>query len=245
MIKPLQKFVLFFNISLTIIACQNKKQQAEKMVADTVKNQPELSQQADSTSADPFFPGTGNTINDFVPANYKIDLEATGDLNNDGLKDAVIVLISQQDSTALRPTLVLFKQGEKYKRYDQSFSAVEPKYRENGYSIYDYENIKIDSGKLVISMQATGPAGSIESTYQYINKDLILTQVSAFSMGAGGHTEQKIDLLKGTYTQTDINTMKEDMSSTTDTKNYKIPMVLFKDSDPGKIMSNAFNKVGN
>jgi hypothetical protein len=245
MMKPFQKFVLLFNISLTIIACQNKKQQAEKIAVDTVKNQSEVSQQADSTSVNSLFPGTGNAINDFIPANYKIDLEATGDLNNDGLKDAVIVLIDKQDSTALRPTLVLFKQGEKYKRYDQSFSAVEPKYRENGYPVYDYENLKIDSGKLVISMQATGPAGSIESTYQYINNDLVLTQINAFSMGAGGHTEQKIDLLKGTYTQTDINTMKEDMPSATKTKPYKIQMVLFKDSDPGKIMSEAFNKVGN
>lgn len=137
------------------------------------------------------------------------------------------------------------KHGEKYKLYDKSYSVVEPKYRENGYPIYDYENIDIDSGKLVISMQATGPAGSIKSTYQYINKDLILTQISAFSMGAGGQTEQKIDLLKGTYTQTDINAMEEDTPGKTITKSYKIPAVLFKDSDPGEIMTNAFNKVGN
>ncbi|WP_293788817.1 hypothetical protein [uncultured Pedobacter sp.] len=245
MIKPLQKLVLFFNISLTIIACQNKKRQTEKMFVDTVKIQREVAQQTDSKSAGSVFPGTGNAVEDFVPANYKIDLEATGDLNNDGQNDVVIVLINKQDSTALRPTLVLFNQGENYKRYDQSFSAVEPKYRENGYSIYDYENLKIDSGKLVISMQSSGPAGSIESTYQYMNKDLILTQVSAFSMGAGGHTEQKINLLKGTYTQTDTDTMKEDTPSTTITKTYKMPTVLFKDSDPGKIMTNAFNKMGN
>ncbi|WP_412467943.1 hypothetical protein [Pedobacter sp. KLB.chiD] len=245
MMKSLQKFVLLFNLSITIIACQNKKQQAETIFTDTVKNQTEVFQHADSSIVAPIFPGTGNTTQDFVPANYKMDLEATGDLNNDGLKDAVIVLINTRDTTAVRPTLVLFKQGEKYKLHDQSFSAVEPKYRENGYPIYDYEKVDIDSGRLVISMQATGPAGSIKSTYQYLNKGLILMQISAYSMGAGGQTEQKIDLLKGTYTQTDINTMKEDMPNTTTTKSYEITTVLFKDSNPGKILTNAFNKVGN
>lgn len=245
MIKSLQKFALLSYISMSIMACQNKKQQAEKIAADTVENQTDVAAQIQSTNTDPSFPSTGNAITDFVPANYKTDLEATGDLNDDGEKDAVIVLINTRDTTALRLTLVLFKHGEKYKLYDKSYSVVEPKYRKNGYSAYDYEDIKIDSGKLVISMQATGPAGSIESTYQYINKDLILTQINAFSMGAGGQTEQKINLLKGTYTQTNINTMKEDMPNTTTTKNYKMPTVLFKDSDPGKIMTNAFNQVGN
>ncbi|MEH3114602.1 hypothetical protein [Pedobacter terrae] len=245
MIKSLQKLTLFFGITLTITACQNKESRKKALPVDTAVHQTEVSQQIQSTNADPAFPDTGNTIKDFVPANYKMDLEATGDLNNDGLKDAVIVLINTQDTTAFRPTLVLFKQGEKYKLYGKSFSAVEPKYQENGYPIYDYEKVDIDSGKLFISMQATGPAGSIESTYQYINKDLVLTKISTFSMGAGGQTEQKIDFSKGTYTQTDINTMKADMPSNTITKSYKIPTVLFKDSDPGKIMTNAFNKVGN
>ncbi len=245
MMKSLQKLTLFFGIMLTITACQNKESRKNTLPLDTVVHQTEVSQQVQPTNSDPVFPGTGNTIKDFVPANYRMDLEATGDLNNDGLKDAVIVLINIRDTTALRPTLVLFKQGEKYKLYDKSFSAVAPKYGKNGYPTYDNEKVDIDSGKLVISMQATGPSGSIESTYKYINKDLILTQISTFSMGAGGQTEQKIDLLKGTYNQTDINTMKEDMPSTTITKAYKIPTVIFQNSDPGEIMMKAYDKVGN
>lgn len=96
MMKSLQKFVLLFNLSITIIACQNKKQQTETISTDTVKNQTQVFQHADSSIVDPIFPSTGNATEDFVPANYKMDLEATGDLNNDGLKDAVIVLINMR-----------------------------------------------------------------------------------------------------------------------------------------------------
>ena len=245
MMKSLQKFILFFGITLTISACQNKQKKQETLAVDTLVHQTQVPQQVQPTNSDPVFPGTGNTITDFVPANYKMDLEATGDLNNDGEKDAVIVLINTRDTTALRPTLVLLKQGEKYNLYSKSLSVIGPKYREDGYPVCDYENVGIDSGKLVISMQSTGPAGSIESTYKYIDKALVLTQINAFSMGAGGQTDQKIDLLKGTYTQTDINTMKEAMPSTTKTKTYKIPTVLFKDSDPSEIMMKAFDQVGN
>lgn len=245
MIKSLQKLTLFFGITLTITACKNNESRKKTLPVDTVVHQTEVSQQVHPTNSDPVFPGTGNTIKDFVPANYKMDLEAIGDLNNDGVKDAVIVLINTKDTTALRPTLVLFKQGEKYNLYTKSFSAVGPKYREDGYTVYDHEDVGIDSGKFVISMQATGPAGSIESTYKYINKALVLTQINAFSMGAGGQTDQKIDLLKGTYTQTDINTMKEDIPGTTKTKSYKIPTVLFKDSDPSELMMKAFDQLGN
>lgn len=241
------RYILFTLATLMIFfACQNKNEQKTEEVLDTIAHPSETVAQTETVAhfTEPIFPASGKKASDFVPANYEIDMETEADLNQDGLGDVALVLINTKDTTALRPTLVLLNQGKGYKLYAKSFSAVEPKYREDGYQIYDYENIAIDSGKLVISMQATGPSGTIESTYAFIDGDLVLSNISTFNMGAGGQTEVEFDVLKGIYEKTDINTMKEDMPSTTTTKKYKIPKVLFKDSDPGEIMIKAYEKVG-
>lgn len=245
--KNLRSTLFTLAILVTFFACRNKNEQKAEEVVDTSAYAGETVVQPEVVApyTEPVFPASGKKASDFVPANYDIDMETEADLNQDGLADVALVLINTKDTTSLRPTLVLLNQGKGYKLYAKSFSAVEPKYREDGYKIYDYEDIGIDSGKLVVSMQATGPSGTIESTYSFIEGDLVLTYVSTFNMGAGGQTEVKFDVLKGIYEKTDINTMKEDMPSTTTTKKYKIPKVLFKDSDPSEIMIKAYEKVGN
>ncbi|RZL34510.1 MAG: hypothetical protein EOO96_09535 [Pedobacter sp.] len=241
--------IKYFRYSLltaivAISACRNEERQVETKLADTVAIAQDTVSTDELETPLPAFPTMANKVEELIPKNYDIDLEADGDLNNDGIADKVIVLINTVDTNALRPTLVLLKQGDDYSVDAISYSALDPKYREDGYKIYDYEEVSIDSGKLVFTLQATGPAGSKESTYKYIKNDLVLTQISTFNMGAGGQTEQKFDLLKGVYEQTDINTMKEDMPSETTTKKYKIPQALFKDADPSAIMIEAFRKVG-
>ncbi|SOD18360.1 hypothetical protein [Pedobacter xixiisoli] len=230
---------------VSLFSCRSEEKQTTTTLADTVALPPDT---ADTTELEvplPPFPKMAYKIENLIPKDYEIDLEAAGDLNNDGVADKVIVLIKTTDTTALRPTLVLLKQGNAYSVDAISYTAFDPKFRKDGFKDYDFEEVSIDSGKLVVTKQATGPAGSIESTFKYIKDDLVLTHITTFNMGAGGQTEQKFDLLKGIYEQTDINTMKEDMPSTTSTKRYKIPKALFKDSDPSSIMIEAFNKVGN
>lgn len=193
-------------------------------------------------NSEPTFPISGKTINDFVPKNYKIDLEADGDLNQDGLKDHVIFVIKANDSTAQRSAAVLLKQQDKsYKLDAKSSSIIEPKYREDGFLNYDYENISIDKkGQLVVTQQSTGANGSLESIFKYVDNKLILKNISTFNMGAGGQTELKLDLIKGIFEETNINTMDENMPSETTSKPYKPGKILFEDSDPAAIIMEAY-----
>lgn len=243
----MKNHILYSLILFTIVsfsACRNEEKPKEKPT-DTIVHQPDTVNTNKLETPLPSFPNMAYKVEQLIPQNYEIDMEADGDLNNDGVADKVIVLIKTTDTTALRPTLVLLKQGEAYSVDAISYLVFDPKFREDGFKNYDYEEVSIDSGKLVVTKQATGPAGSIESTFNYIKNDLVLTYISTFNMGAGGQTEQNYDLLKGIYERTDINTMKEDMPSETTTKKYKIPVALFKDTDPSAIMIEAFRKFGN
>lgn len=244
MIKYFRYSLFILTAIIAISACQNEEKKTTTTQTDTVAIAQDTVSTDELETPLPAFPTTANKVEDLIPKNYDIDLEAEGDLNNDGVVDKVIVLIKTTNTTALRPTLVLLKNGSTYSVDAVSYGVFDPKFREDGFKNYDYEEVSIDSGKLVVTKQATGPAGSIESTFKYIKKDLVLTYITTFNMGAGGQTEQKFDLLKGVYEQTDINTMKEDMPSETTTKKYKIPVALFKNSDPSAIMIEAFRKVG-
>jgi len=244
MLKYFKNSLLVFSLCLAIVGCKNDQKQVKTEPADTVANQAEAVPAEKVEMPLPEFPAMANKIEDLIPQDYDIDLEAEGDLNGDGIKDKALVLMNTRDTTGTRTTLVLLKKNNTYSVDAISYTAVDPKYREDGYKIYDYEDIAIDSGKLVTNMQATGPSGTIASTYKYINGELVLTGISTFNMGAGGQIQIDFDLLKGIYEQTDINTMKDDMPSTTTTKKYKIPQVLFKDSDPNGIMIEAYKNVG-
>ncbi|RZL44940.1 MAG: hypothetical protein EOP00_18605 [Pedobacter sp.] len=231
-------------------ACRNEKKQRNKDTitvskVDTLAKTTETSSPGEEAN-EPGFPARAKTIKAFIPKYYDIDMEAEGDLNRDGLKDQAMILINAKDTTAQRVALVLFLQSDNsYVLNAKSFSVVEPKYSEDGYQNYDFEEISIDkNGQLTISQQATGPNGSLESIYKYINNELVLTNITSFNMGAGGQTELKLDLLKGIFEETDINTMKEDMPSKTFTKQYKIPKVTFENSSPRDVIIKAFDVNG-
>lgn len=239
-----RSIVIVLLVCIAFVACRNKQKQTEQTPVDTVTIAADTSNINEIDEALPDFPKVADKVENLIPKGYKIDLEADGDLNNDGSEDKVIVLLNTTDTTALRPTLILLNKAKVYEVNAISYAVVEPKFRDDGYKIYDYEEVSIDSGKLIVTMQGTGPYGSIESTFKYLKNELTLTCITTFNMGAGGQTEQKFDLIKGIYQQTDINTMKEDMPSETTTKKYKIPKMLFKDSSPSEIMIEAFKKVG-
>jgi len=240
--------ILLFAIIMIVSACRNEKKQSANAETTTVVKTDSALLNGSKTieTGDLKFPSTGAGAQHFVPTNYKIDLETEGDLNHDNLKDKVIVLINKTDTTDKRVTLILLKQQDNTFKLDQkSFASVEPKYTADGYQIYETEDVDIDSlGTLTFQMYGVGPSGNLFSSYKYIDNKLMLININSYSMGAGGHTELDLDILKGIYKETNTNTMKEDMPSETKTKKYKIGTVLFENSNPKDIVIKAFDVNG-
>ena len=160
------------------------------------------------------FPKTGNTVKDFVINPYKIVMDEHGLLNQDNLKDVVLVLQNKNDSTALRPTLVLLKQTDGgYKLYGVSFSTVPPAYIED-YQQFLQESVEIDSAKLKVSLTGYGgPTGNQFNTYKFIGDQLVLIHLSLFAAGAGGQTYIDVDYLTNKVRFEEVNTMVDEMPS--------------------------------
>ncbi|MEO5911628.1 MAG: hypothetical protein ABIP95_12115 [Pelobium sp.] len=168
------------------------------------------------------FPQTGNSVKDFVIEPYKIVMEDEGLLNNDNLKDVVITLQNKNDSTDVRPTLVLLKQQTGgYQLYGVSLETVPPAYRED-FQEYLAESVEIYSAKLKISLSGYGaPTGNRFRTYKFIDNKLVLISIGLFNAGAGGQSYVDVDYLKNIVRLEDMNTMSDEMPSTITYK--KIP----------------------
>lgn len=232
---------LLLMLPVLLIACNNNKKPDDKAAArlpvDTVN---EISNTAITDTL-----ARAGSLNSYVPAGFQIDLQAEGDLNKDKQPDAVLVLLNKKDTAGLRTTLVLFGQNGSYKLFKKSVTAVGKKFAETGYPVYSVEDVSIDTaGTLKFEMNDPGPAGTLESDYQLINKELLLTHIGTFNMGAGGQTELNLDLLKGIYTQEDINTMKENEPTVKFTRKYPIKPVPFENAKPDEIIRAAFKRNG-
>jgi hypothetical protein len=192
----------------------------------------------DTTTTVSEFPDVGRSVKDFVVDPYEIDMEAKGLLNDDELEDVALILQEKGDSTALRPTLVLLKQKDgSYKRYATSWNAIGPAYINGDYQHYDDENLVIDSLRnLNIHTYGSGPVGNRDLNYRFAGNQLVLATMETYNMGAGAHTEAYYDFIKGVLKITEINTMKEDMpSTTTEEKLKKRGPYLFETTDPESI----------
>ncbi|TDG35607.1 hypothetical protein EZJ43_13385 [Pedobacter changchengzhani] len=161
------------------------------------------------------FPQTGNSVKDFIIEPYKIVMEDEGLLDNDNLKDVVVTLQNKNDSTDVRPTLVLLKQQNGgYKLYGVSLNTVPPAYQ-GDYQQYLNVSVEIDSAKLKVSLTGYGgPTGNQFNTYKFIDNKLVLISIGLFSAGAGGQTYIDVDYLKNIVRFEDVNTMLDEMPST-------------------------------
>lgn len=164
MLKHFKTGLSVLCVVITITACQNTEKQLPTKPADTLALQAEIPPVKKLEVPLPSFPTMTYKIEHLIRQHYEIELEADGDLNGDGVVDKALVLINKKDTTGVRTALVLLKQGNAYSVSAISHSAIEPKYRKDGFKIYDYESIAIDSGKLVISMQATGRRELLKAT---------------------------------------------------------------------------------
>ena len=166
------------------------------------------------------FPNEGKTVKDFIIEPYKIAMHDEGLLNDDDLKDVVLVLENKHDKTEMRPTLVLLKQQSGgYQLYGISWNTVPPAYIED-YQQYLAESVEIDSGKLKISLTGYGgPTGNQFNTYKFIGNKLMLIHLGLFAAGAGGQTYIDVDYLKNKVRFEDVNTMVDEMPSKVTFKN--------------------------
>jgi len=236
--------ILFLLLIIFLFGCKKKSDDItvlkpkKKNITSNVISSPK-DKNTVKNSALPKFPETGKSIEDFVSSSYEIKMQAEGFLNDDKLKDIVIILQNIFDNTDSRPTLVLIKQttGE-YRLQEISWEAVNAECTEEYGKIYEYEEISIDEErKLHIKLQGIGPVGTRETLYQYINNQLVLVGINTFNMGAGSQLGQDYNLVSGEADIEIINTMIDSMPSTHQIKKFKLKRkMLFVSDNPDTVL---------
>jgi hypothetical protein len=217
-----------------ITVVQTNKKKITSVVTSVLKDK-DIAGNTDS----PKFPETGRSIEDFVLLPYEIKMQAEGFLNDDNLKDIVIILQNTNDNTDSRPTLVLVKQSTGgYKLQEISWEAVEAECTEEYGKVYDYEDISIDKEKtLHIMLQGIGPIGTRETLYKYMNNQLVLVGINTFNMGAGSQLGKNYNLVSGEADIEIINTMVDSMPSTHEIKNFRLKRkMLFVNDNPNTVL---------
>lgn len=226
--------------SLLVYSCDKTKADAPKdssapIKKDTAKNSPPI--QNDRSIA-------GKQVSDFVSNQYEIQYETEGDLNQDGLPDKALVLRKKDDTLAQRKTIILLKNPDQTYRLFKSSETVFPEeYNEYGYKMHETEDINIEKGTLNINLYDIGPNGNQFSKFKYISDHLILTYIETYNMGAGSHSALYYEPMKGNITLESINTMKEEMPSTTQKAQVKKERFLFENVYLDDVVSNAYNSV--
>jgi hypothetical protein len=185
------------------------------------------------------FPTTGKNAEDFVLESCEIKMRAEGFLDDDDLKDIVIVLQNKDDNTDSRATLVLLQQQTGgYKLKELSWEAVDPEYLQNGTPFYDTGEISIDQDKaLHIILGGMGPVGSREAVYKYVNDKLVLVRIETFHSGAGSHVTSVYDLVSGEVDHEVTNTLHDDWPSKHQIKKFKLAQeILFVNDNPDTVL---------
>ncbi|MFD1603420.1 hypothetical protein ACFSJW_12130 [Flavobacterium artemisiae] len=231
-------------IIVGFLSCNKKEEAKAKTVVETKDTlNPEIYDYEETESEEILlkqleFPKTGKSVEDFVLQSCEIKMKAEGFLNDDSLTDIVIVLQNENDRTDDRAVLVLLQEETGgYKLQDLSWEAVGPEYLENGYRIYDNEEISIDKERqLHITLQAIGPPGSRETIYKYINNELTLVKMGTFNAGAGSHLSSEYDFIAGKVDHEVTNTMHDSMPSRHETKKFNLKRPpLFGSDNPDEV----------
>jgi hypothetical protein len=166
-------------------------------------------------------------------------MRAEGFLNDDDLKDIVIVLQNENNNADSRATLVLLQQEKGgYKLQELSWEAVEPEYFEDGRTFYDVGEVSIDKDRaLHIMLGGMGPLGSRETIYKYVNNKLVIVRIETFHSGAGSHVSSVYDLVAGEVDHEVTNTLHEDWPSEHQIKKFKLEQeILFVSDNPDTIL---------
>jgi hypothetical protein len=235
-------------VLLILFSCSKKENTLSENKEDTISNHIE------NNNADPTvgktaisknrFPVEGKKTADFIPESFELQYETQGDLNQDGLSDAALVIRKKEDSLGDRNVLILLRNPDKSYRLDKVSTTVFPlEYTEDHYKIYDTEDINIEKGELSIHLYSSGPTGNLFSNFKYVGENLFLTYIETYNMGAGSHQALYYEVLKGIFKQEIINTMKEEMPSETKTLHLKKERFLFENVSPEEVIQNAYKKI--
>ncbi|MBS7255007.1 hypothetical protein [Flavobacterium branchiicola] len=231
-------FLLLLTIS--ILSC-NKKKDVKTIVSvkDTLnKNVFEEEYEGEESGLslkELQFPKTGKNVEDFVLEPCEIKMKAEGFLNDDNLKDIVIVLQNSNNSEDSRATLVLLQQeGGGYKLQELSWEAVGPEYPD----YHRLGDISIDSErKLHILLEGMGPVGNREATYKFINDKLVIVSIGTFHSGAGSWLTSEYDLISGKYDHEVTNTLHDSLPSEHQIGEFKLKrQMLFASDNPDTIV---------
>lgn len=236
--------IILLIIAVSILSCNKKTDRKAVSVKKDSLYQPipdETETEDEEVVTAPDFPKIGKTADDFVAEPYKVKMKAEGFLNDDALKDIVIVLQNENDNQDSRAVLVLLKQetGE-YKLQDFSWEALDPEYTESGYQIYTSEEIYIKNKILHIMLQSGGgPPGTRETLYKYANNDLILIEMHTFNAGAGSHLSSDYNLITGVAEHEVTNTLNDSMPSKHEIKKFQLKrQMLFAKDNPNIVLEN-------
>lgn len=239
LLLPLCFFIVFQS-------CKQEKKTAN-IVQPSQEEQKDKPQIVENTTDQNEFPKIGHKVLDFVPKNneYNIQYETSGDLNNDGLIDMVIVLEHKNDKTADRPILVLLQQKDKSYILDKKSDSVMPTmYTDDDYKMIESETIGIDKGVLIVNSYGSGgPNGNIFCHFNYLGNDLRLTYIETYDVGAGSWQSLYYDLEKGELEQEITNTMEEEMPTKSKTFKLKKVNYLFENASPSDIIRDAYKKI--
>lgn len=187
---------------------------------------------------------TGKKPSDLVPDGYEIQYDAEGDLNQDGLADMALVIRKKEDTLAGRKMMILLRKTDKTYRVDKISETVFPdEYNEAGYKMHDPEDITIENGGLSINLYDIGPNGNQFSRFKYLNGDLVLTYIETYNMGAGSHSALYYEPMKGKLIHESVNTMEEEMPSTSNTIYLKKERFLFEKTSPDDVVRKAYDSV--
>lgn len=187
---------------------------------------------------------TGKKLSDLVPEGYEIQYDAEGDLNQDGLDDAALVVRKKEDTLDGRKILILLRNPDQTYRLDKvSETALPDEYNEAGYKMYNPEDIAINKGELSINLYDIGPNGNQFSKFKYLNGDLILSYIETYNMGAGSHSALYYEPMKGKLTHETINTMEEEMPSQSKTISLKKERYLFEKTSPDDAIHKAYDAI--
>jgi hypothetical protein len=236
--------VFLLLMAISIASC-NKKENVKAVVSkkDTLKQEvfdEEYESEAEVVTLKELkFPATGNNAEDFVLEPCEIKMRAEGFLNDDNLKDIVIVLQNENNNSDSRATLVLLQQETGgYKLQELSWEAVEPEYFEDGRAFYDVGEISIDQDRaLHIMLAGMGPVGSREAIYKYVNDKLVLVKIVSSHSGAGSDVSSEYDLVTGEVDHEVTNTLHEDWPSEHQIEKFKLKReMLFTIDNPDRIL---------
>lgn len=246
--KLLLKFISLLFIVMMFSCKENKHNSVEtaKNKKDTIKSVVKSinTKNEKVTINEDVYPKFGKQTSDFLIEKYSLLTESVGDLNQDGLQDAALVLQNKKDSLANKPLLILLQQKNKSYLLDKiSYTVIPQQYTEDGYKIYESQDVEMTKGILTIANVGTGgPSGNLHSNFKYFGKNFLLTYLETYNVGAGAWQSLYYNVLEGKLTEEITNTMEESMPVEKKTIKVKKQKIPFGKASPDDIISKVYQK---